>query len=474
MFTLALVLAPWAAVAQPASSLVPLDLPQSVSNAFVYFTHAPGDFSRLFLVSQHGTIHIARLPEFLVDPVPFIRVPNIGGSGECGLLGLAFHPDYADNGLFYVYICRGAPFNAPAVMRFTRSAANPDLADPASASNVIGLGGYNGNHNGGWIGFGPEGYLYISRGDNGTFASSARDVTDSLFGKIIRIDVDGDDFPDDDTRNYRIPPDNPFVGVEGDDEIFAYGFRNPWRCSIDVPTAQMFIGDVGSSREELNVLPLGSPRRDFGWNCQEGAVNNCDAFADIVLPIAHYRTPPAPPLNISGNAVIGGEVYRGCAMPQIRGRYFFADLSGDVVSFIYDGVSVNEVVNHTQAFSFSLPFGFGHDAYGELYLGGNARIVKLVTSLTIGRDCNQNDIIDSCDLLSGALTDADGDDVPDECPNFADLDGDGRVGLPDLMSMLSAFGSCAGDPGYNNLTDFNSDACNDLQDLALLLSRFNG
>lgn len=457
--------------AQSVTSLVPES--HTGSGTYVYATNAPDDFSRLFLVSQTGIIQVARLPGFTIDSTPFVTVPNVVPGGECGLLGLAFHPDYASNGYFYVFICRGSPVNGPSVMRFTRDANNPDLADPASATNVINLGGGNGIHNGGWISFGPDHYLYISAGEGGIGANS-RDITANLRGKITRIDVDGDDFPADDSKNYRIPPDNPFVGTEGDDEIFAYGFRNPWRCSIDFENDQLWIGDVGSSREEINVLPLNSPNRDFGWTCQEGAINNCPAGSNIVLPLAHYRSPAAPPLNIVGNAVIGGEVYRGCAMPNIRGRYFFGDLSGDVVSFLQSGDTVEDVVNHTTAFAIGQPYGFGHDAYGEVYVTSPGRITKIKSALAIGPDCNGNGMSDACDLISGVLTDANGDDVPDECTNNADLDHDGNVGLADLAIVLSAFGNCAGDAAYNNFADFNSDGCDDLQDLALLLSRFGG
>ncbi len=457
--------------AQPASSLVPES--HTATGSFVCVTHAPDDFSRLFLVNQFATIQIARLPAFTIDATPFITIPNVSAGGECGLLGMAFHPDYASNGYFYVFICRGSPVGAPSVMRFTRNPGNPDLADPASAANVINLGGGNGIHNGGWIGFGPDGYLYVSVGEGGNAASS-RDITSNLRGKIVRIDVDGDDFPADDNKNYRVPPDNPFVGIEGDDEIFAYGFRNPWRCSIDFATAQLWIGDVGSSREEIDVLPLSSPNRDYGWNCQEGAVNNCGAGSNIVLPLAHYRNPPEPPLNISGNAVMGGEVYRGCALPQIRGRYFFGDLSGDVVSFVPSGSTVTSVVNHTATFAISQPYGFGHDAYGEVYVTSPGRITKIRSSLTIGPDCNNNGVSDACDLRAGQLTDANGDGIPDECGGLGDFDHDGSVGLSDLTVMLSAFGACAGDQAYQNAADFNSDGCSDIQDLASLLSRFGG
>lgn len=453
--------------AQPVPPLIGQTLPITGNNLFV--THAPGDFSRIFAVSQQGVIRIVRLPQFTLDATPFLSVPGVAFGGEAGLLCIAFHPDYATNG--YVYACfnRSGTTATPVVVRYSRDAGNPDLADVASAHEIITLGGGNTNHNGGWMGFGPDGLLYISTGDHGS-SQNARDLTENLRGKIIRIDVDGDDFPADATRNYRIPPGNPFVGIEGDDEIYAFGFRNPWRCYIDAPTGNMYIGDVGSSREELNILPIAEPGLDFGWPCQEGAVNNCPAGTNIVLPIAHYRGKPTPPLFITGNAVIGGEVYHGCAIPPMEGRYLFGDLSGDIVSFRYDGTSVLDVINHTAAINFSA-YGFGHDAYGELYIARPGAIARVASAVAIGRDCNANGIPDRCDLFAGTLTDANGDNVPDGCP-FGDLDDDGSIGLSDLALLLSSFGSCAGAASYLSAADFDGNACNDLQDLALLMSRF--
>jgi glucose/arabinose dehydrogenase len=441
----------------------------SVPGSNLFITHAPGDFSRIFVVSQLGTIRIVRLPQFTVDATPFLIVPNVTSGGETGLLSLAFHPNYAENGYLYVYQNRSLSLGTPAIVRFTRSPANPDTADPASALNILNVGLGNGIHNGGWIGFGPDGMLWISAGDAGS-SSNARDLTNNLRGKILRIDVDGDDFPADATRNYRIPPGNPFVGIDGDDEIYAFGLRNPWRCSIDPQRSAMIIGDVGTGREELNVLPLAYAGADFGWPCQEGPSNNCPPTATVILPIAHYRSPAAPPLNIVGNAVIGGEIYRGCAIPPLRGRYFFGDLSGDKVSLRTDGVTVSDVVNHTAELSFGA-YGFGHDAHGELYMAQPNQIARISPAVTIGRDCNANGIPDACDLASGVLIDANADGVPDECP-FGDLDGDGQVGVSDLSLLLAAFGACAGEPAYTATADFNSDACNNLHDLALLLGRF--
>jgi glucose/arabinose dehydrogenase len=455
------------ALAQSVPPLMSRGVAVPGNNLFV--THVPGDFSRIFVVAQSGEIRIVRLPAMSVDATPFLTVPGVAFGGESGLLCMAFHPNYADNGHLYVYMNASGTTATPTLRRFTRDPLDPDRADPLSAQPVLTIGMGNGIHNGGWIGFGPDGLLYISTGERGASAN-ARDLTDNLRGKILRIDVDADDFPADATRNFAIPAGNPYVGIEGDDEIYAFGFRNPWRCYIDAPTGRMYIGDVGAGREELNVLPIAQPGLDFGWPCQEGAVNSCPAGTTVTLPIAHYRNPPAPPLNISGNAVIGGEVYHGCALAGLSRRYFFGDLSGAVVSFLYDG-ELHDVRNHTAALSGGV-YGWGHDAYGELYLAAPNRIAKVVAAVPIGHDCNTNGIPDACDIVSGAMTDADHDGIADECPNIADINGDGTVGLPDLAILLGAFGSCAGDAGYVAAADFNGDGCNDLAELSALLARF--
>lgn len=446
---------------------------RTFSNAnLVYATSVPGDNDRLFVLAQNGTIQIFRPSTFTFDATPFLTVPDVYVGGEAGLLGLAFHPEYGQNGYLYVYMNRrnGTSTDSPVVMRFTRDAANPDLADPASGYQIIVSTGGNTNHNGGWMRFGPDGYLYITNGEHGG-SSNAQDITDNLKGKVLRIDVDGDDFPDDPLRNYAIPPGNPYVGIDGDDEIFAYGLRNPWRACIDVETNQLIIGDTGALREEINVLPLDVPGLNFGWPCSQGADVDCGPGIIVTPPIAHYRTPAEPPLNIVGNAIIGGEVYRGCAIPPLRGRYFFGDLSGDKVSFIYDGTVV-DVRNHSVELTGITPYGFGHDAYGEMYICGPGRIAKIIPASPIGRDCNGNGVPDACDVSSGHSTDVNGDGVPDECPPPGDVDGDTQINLTDLARLLAAFGSCAGGTTYDAAADFNGDACVELADLALLLTNF--
>ncbi len=224
----------------------------------LFVTYAPGDSTRLFIVQRSSQIRILNLTTGTLNAQNFITVPGVlagGGQSEQGLLGLAFHPDYQNNGRFFVYFTDNTGGDVR-IQQFTR--INADTADPSSAVNIIEIDEPQANHNGGWIGFGPDGYLYAAVGDGGGAydtgtghtpgTGNAQDITDNLLGKMLRIDVDGDDFPGDANRNYAIPTDNPFVGVNGDDEIFLYGLRNPWRCSFDRLTGDLWVGDVGQIR----------------------------------------------------------------------------------------------------------------------------------------------------------------------------------------------------------------------------------
>ena len=237
----------------------------------IQVTHAPGDFERLFVISKDGTIHVIKDGAVLAEP--FLDLSDIVlVGGPQGLLTMAFHPQYQSNGFFYVNYTN-QPNGDNVVARY-QVTADPDVADPDSAQVVITMPQDHVIHNLEWIGFGPnDGYLYLAAGEN-NIGARAQDL-DSLEGKILRLDVDSDDFPGDPERNYGIPPDNPFVGVDGADEIWAYGLRNPWRCSFDRETGDFYIADVGSATwEEVNFQPADSTGgENYGWKCKEA--NSC-------------------------------------------------------------------------------------------------------------------------------------------------------------------------------------------------------
>lgn len=363
----------------------------------VQTTAPPGDFTRLFIVESRdgatGRIRILDLATRTLLPTPFLSLSPVSTGFEQGLLGLAFHPDYATNRFFYLNYTDAA--GTTVIERYEARADDPDQADPASASPVITVAQPFANHNAGWLGFGPDGYLYVPLGDGGYSndpGNRAQDITGELLGKLLRLDVDGDDFPADPLRNYAIPPDNPFVGVTGDDEIRAYGLRNPWRASFDRATGDFYIGDVGQTlREEIDVAPAGSPGgANYAWRLREGTVATPTVGGpkppDGIDPIYDY---PHGGGNLEGNSVTGGVVYRG-PVASLRGRYLFADFStARVWSLRWDG-SDPSGFDGTNYFDFvdfgddprfvpdvgvlSQPTSFGEDAAGNVYittLGGD-------------------------------------------------------------------------------------------------------
>ncbi len=239
----------------------------------VFVTAPPGDSERIFIVEQRGQILVLNLDDDSINPTPFLTLSGLATGNEQGLLGLAFHPDYAATGRFYVNYTEAG---GDSVIAEYAVSADPDVA-LTGETRLLTFDQPQPNHNGGWIGFGPDdGDLYIGTGDGGgandddaghtAGLGNGQDITDNLLGKILRIDIDVDDFPGDPDRNYGIPATNPFVGVEGDDEIWSYGLRNPYRASFDRETGDLYIGDVGqNAREEVDVQPSGAGGLNFGW-----------------------------------------------------------------------------------------------------------------------------------------------------------------------------------------------------------------
>lgn len=247
---------------------------------------------------------------------------------ERGLLGLAFHPQYTTNGRFFVDY--SAPTTTPGmdhkdvIAEFHVSAQNPDVADPTSEIILFTIDHPQFNHNAGQLAFGPDGYLYISTGDgggegdpNGTIGNG-QNINSSL-GKILRIDVDHG-------TPYAIPPDNPFVGIDGNDEIYAVGFRNPWRFSFDRETGRLFVADVGQDKwEEIDIVEKGM---NYGWRIMEGNHLYDPALAQTLHINISTLTPPITDYShYIGHCIIGGYVYRGVQSPSLIGNYIFADWS---------------------------------------------------------------------------------------------------------------------------------------------------
>jgi glucose/arabinose dehydrogenase len=367
----------------------------------VFLTAPPGDTERLFILEQHaGRIRILRRSDHTLLATPFLTVSGLSTGNEQGLLGLAFDPDYAINGFFYVYITDPDA----RILRFQVS-SDPDVADAASETPVISFTEPQANHNAGWIAFGPDDLLYVATGDGGgaddndaghtSGTGNAQDTTDNLLGKILRIDPGGDDFPADPDLNYAIPADNPLVGVTGDDEIWVYGLRNPWRDSFDRATGDLYIGDVGQgSCEEIDVQPATSAGgENYGWRLREGTIATPTGGvggarpAGAIDPIFDYphsiATCSGPPAGFVGIAITGGYVYRG-PISELAGRYFFADYgTAKLWSLVwdgsdpslFDGTNYTDLTDHSGDARFAPDVGtidsvssFGEDVDGNLYV----------------------------------------------------------------------------------------------------------
>lgn len=340
----------------------------------LFVTSPPGDLQRIFIVEQLGRIRILKNGFLLPDT--FLNIQSqVSCCGEQGLLGLAFHPDYESTGYFFVNYINTA--GNTVVARYQVS-SNPDKAD-TSAQILLTINQPFANHNGGWIGFGPKDrYLCIATGDGGSAGDPLNNAQNgaSLLGKLLRIDVDT-------SSSYRIPPDNPFVDSAGVlDEIWAKGLRNPWRPSFDRLTGDLYVADVGqNSWEEVDFQPdTSSGGQNYGWRLKEGMhcfnpPSNCDP-GGLAEPIYEYP-------HADGCSITGGYVYRGCAIPDLQGTYFFGDYcTGRVWSFRYDGVDTTEFQERTAELgvgSFNIS-SFGEDGAGEIYIVGHndGKIYKII------------------------------------------------------------------------------------------------
>lgn len=317
------------------------------------------DSSRVFVLERRGVIRVIRNDTLL--PAPFLDITSVVGSNgmEQGLLGIAFDPDYASNGRFVVnYTDRNGDTQ---IVSFNVS-PDPDIADPGSATPILSVDQPFSNHNGGGLEFGPDGFLYIGLGDGGSGGDPGNRAQDrtTLLGKMLRIDLNGG-------SPYAIPSTNPFVNSAGTrGEIWALGLRNPWRYSFDRANGNLYIADVGQNeREEVNVAVNSDGGENYGWRIMEGNLcfsdNNCDKTG-LTLPVLDYS-------HDDGCSVTGGFVYRGSSMPELRGRYFYADFCGGWVrSFTLSNGQATDQREWPQLDPGGAITSFGEDAAGELYI----------------------------------------------------------------------------------------------------------
>ena len=343
----------------------------------LYATGAGEGSGRIFVVEQGGRIRIVQDGRLL--PQPFLDISSlIVSGGEQGLLGLAFHPDYAQNGRFFVDY---TDTNGNTVVaEYHVDPNDPNHADPSSARTVLTQEQPFANHNGGDITFGPDGYLYIALGDGGSGGDPEGNGQDlgTQLGKLLRVDVDHSESG----RPYAIPPDNPFVGRSGAlPQIWSYGLRNPWRFSFDRANRDIWIGDVGQNAfEEIDHSSNDGKGLDYGWNIMEGdscfnPPDGCDRRG-LTLPVVSY------PHEGGSCTVVGGYVYRGEEFPALRGAYLFADFCSGKV-WVLDAASANaamtQVLDTGRAIS-----SFGQDDNGELYVTdlGNGELLQVTGSST--------------------------------------------------------------------------------------------
>ncbi|MPY88555.1 MAG: hypothetical protein GEU99_11580 [Luteitalea sp.] len=418
----------------------------------VGFVQDPTDPARQYVLEQEGRVRL--VIDGSLQPTPFLDLTDVvlSTGGEQGLLGLAFAPDFADSGRFFVNFTRD-PDGHTVIARFTRAPGNPDTADPNSRFDLMFGAGQRfigqpaQNHNGGQLLFRNDGYLYIGMGDGGGGNDPDNNAQNpaSLLGKILRIDVK---VPDDDTIGYRVPEDNPFVGddlLDARDEIWAFGLRNPWRITEDLPalggTSALLIGDVGQgAREEINYEPVGGSGRNYGWSIYEGDIETPDvsdrelAYTPATFPIHAYA-------REFGRSVTGGYVYRGMTLgDSYQGRYVFADWSGRVYSLrlIIDPgtgeAQAEDVTEHTTDLFAGTPpsmTSLDVDAHGELFIVGSNGTIYRIT-LDDG-DADGDGLPDAWEQQFGLSTEtSNGEDGP-----YGDPDGDGLSNGEELRLGLN-------------------------------------
>ncbi len=331
------------------------------------FATAPEGDSRLFVVERNGRIRIVQNGALLAEPFLDLR-SRVNFQGERGMLSMAFDPQYASNGRFYVYY---VDLQGDVAIERFGSAPGSNVAG-SSEGIVLGIPHGRSEHHGGLLEFGPDGMLYLATGDGaccGDPFDNGQDMS-SLLGKILRLDVG--------SAPYAIPPGNPFVGVPGARaEIWALGLRSPWRYSFDVTGGMLYLGDVGQdAHEEINVVPLSAAGLNYGWPLMEGTAcyrptTNCNPTMSLTLPVVDY-------LRADGCSVIGGYVYRGSAIPELAGHYFYSDYcQGWLRSFRHGAGGAADFRLWRLVFMPGV-VSFGRDGEGELYMVAGAGVWRIV------------------------------------------------------------------------------------------------
>ena len=347
----------------------------------IVVTHANDGSNRLFVASQIGKIYCFENKADVAEPNLYLDIEEsvryIDKENEEGLLGFAIHPNYKKNGQFFLFYTTTDEPHVSVISRFNVSSTDPSKADPDSEVELMRIPQPFWNHNGGTLAFGHDGYLYIALGDGGKANDPFKNGQNlaTLNGSILRIDVDKKSKD----HNYAIPADNPFVGLkEARPEIYAYGFRNVWRLSFDRETGALYAADVGQNIwEEINIVVKGG---NYGWNLREAkhkfGDNGSEASDKLIDPIFEYH-------HDVGKSITGGHVYRGSAVPSLKGMYMYADyVSGKV--WALEHTPSGKILGNHEIKSMNLPIiTFGEDEQGEVYLTtqlGGGIIYKFATA----------------------------------------------------------------------------------------------
>ena len=337
------------------------------------FLTAPAGDPRLFILERRGRIRIVQNGVLLA--APFLDISTrVSVAGEGGLLSMAFDPQYASSGFFFVYFTEAS--GDIAVERFKVSAGNPNVADPVPLRILTVTHRVFTNHKGGLAAFGPDGFLYLGTGDGGGGGDPFGNAQNLniLLGKLLRIDVSKASS----NQPYAIPPGNPFVGQLGSrEEIWAYGLRNPWRFSFDAAANLVYIADVGEARiEEVDAVNTASAGLNFGWDITEGSLcfpSDPCSKERITLPVFEYAHGAT-----GGCSIIGGHAYRGSAIPELRGRYFYSDLCGGWLRSLFYTHGVVAETTDWNIGSVGQILSFGEDSQNELYMLSDAGSVHKI------------------------------------------------------------------------------------------------